>query len=64
MARTRLFSGTPAGALALLAAERGETEVPLRVTEDDLDGAFRELVLFGGKVTQTILGFRPGAVPA
>src|SRR5262249_47508360 len=43
---------------ALMAAERGEKEVPLRVTPADMDSAFRELVLFGGKTTQRILGFR------
>jgi cell division protease FtsH len=48
---------------ALMAAERGETDPPLRVTEADLEKAFRELVLFGGKVTQNILGYRGGLAP-
>lgn len=45
---------------ALLAAERGETFIPLPLCEDDLERAVRELVFFGGRLTQSLLGYRPG----
>jgi hypothetical protein len=43
---------------ALLAAERDGQSV-LKLTDDDLRQAMRELVLFGGELTQRLLGFRP-----
>jgi ATP-dependent 26S proteasome regulatory subunit len=42
---------------ALMAAERGETAQPLRVTDDDVQAALEELVCFGGELTQKLLGF-------
>lgn len=44
---------------ALLAAEDGQTTAPLRVTESHLEGSVRELVYFGGDLTQRLLGYRP-----
>ncbi|MEK6235387.1 MAG: ATP-binding protein, partial [Planctomycetales bacterium] len=43
---------------ALMAAERGETKIPLPITEQDMDAAMRELVFFGGVLTQTLLAYR------
>jgi AAA+ superfamily predicted ATPase len=43
---------------ALLAAERGEHSHPLRLTNADFDAAVRELVEFGGALTQHLLGYR------
>jgi hypothetical protein len=43
---------------ALMAAERGETSDPLRLTNRDFDEAIRELVEFGGAITQHLLGYR------
>lgn len=43
---------------ALMAAERGEHSDPLRVTNADFDAAVRELVEFGGALTQNLLGYR------
>lgn len=43
---------------ALMAAERGEHSDPLRVTAADFDAALRELVEFGGVLTQHLLGYR------
>jgi hypothetical protein len=43
---------------ALMAAERGERSDPLRVTTADFDAAVRELVEFGGALTQNLLGYR------
>lgn len=43
---------------ALMAAERGEKSDPLRVTNADFDAAVRELVEFGGAITQHLLGYR------
>jgi CIC family chloride channel protein len=43
---------------ALLAAERGETSEPLRLTDADIDQAVKELVFFGGNLTQRLLGYR------
>ncbi|MDP6442824.1 MAG: ATP-binding protein [Pirellulaceae bacterium] len=42
----------------LIAAERGETTQPLRLTDNDFDESLRELVLFGGQLTQSLLGYR------
>lgn len=43
---------------ALMAAERGETSNPLRLTNADFAAAVRELVEFGGVLTQQLLGYR------
>lgn len=43
---------------ALMAAERGEHTDPLRVTNADFEAAVRELVEFGGALTQHLLGYR------
>jgi hypothetical protein len=43
---------------ALMAAERGETSVPLRLQESDLEEALSELVCLGGELTQKLLGYR------
>jgi hypothetical protein len=45
---------------ALMAAERGATGEPLPVTEADVQTAVDELVLFGGVLTQKLLGYRSG----
>ena len=49
---------------ALLAAERGERSDPLKLTTADFNAAVRELVEFGGVLTQQLLGYRsdPDAV--
>jgi hypothetical protein len=46
----------------LLAAERGEPSPPLRLTDGDLQDGLRELVYFGGELTQKLLGYRTGRV--
>ena len=43
---------------ALMAAERGETSDPLKLTDADFAAAVRELVEFGGALTQQLLGYR------
>jgi hypothetical protein len=43
---------------ALMAAERGETSNPLKLTTEDFAAAVRELVEFGGALTQQLLGYR------
>jgi AAA+ superfamily predicted ATPase len=43
---------------ALLAAERGEKSDPLRLTNADFEEAVKELVEFGGAITQQLLGYR------
>ena len=43
-----------------MAAERGATGEPLPVTEADVQTAVDELVLFGGELTQKLLGYRSG----
>ncbi len=43
---------------ALMAAERGELSDPLKVTNGDFTAAIRELVEFGGVLTQQLLGYR------
>jgi cell division protease FtsH len=47
---------------ALLAAERGEANRPLRINEVDIEGAIRELVYFGGELTQRLLGYHTGRI--
>ena len=42
---------------ALMAAERGERQIPLRVTDEDFTRALRELIEFGGSLTQNLLGY-------
>ena len=46
----------------LMAAERGETGDPLRVQDGDIQSAIRELVYFGGELTQKLLGYRTGRI--
>jgi hypothetical protein len=43
---------------ALMAAERGETAVPLHLQESDLERGLKELVYLGGELTQKLLGYR------
>lgn len=43
---------------ALMAAERGEQSDPLKLTDADFAAAVRELVEFGGALTQQLLGYR------
>jgi hypothetical protein len=43
---------------ALMAAERGEKADPLKLTDADFHAAIRELVEFGGVLTQQLLGYR------
>jgi hypothetical protein len=43
---------------ALMAAERGERSEPLKLTTADFTAAVRELVEFGGTLTQQLLGYR------
>jgi hypothetical protein len=43
---------------ALMAAERGERSDPLKVTTADFEAAIRELIEFGGVLTQHLLGYR------
>lgn len=43
---------------ALMAAERGERSDPLKLRNDDFDRAVKELVEFGGALTQNLLGYR------
>jgi ATP-dependent 26S proteasome regulatory subunit len=45
---------------SLMAAERGASGDPLPVTEADVQAAVDELVLFGGELTQRLLGYRAG----
>jgi cell division protease FtsH len=45
---------------ALMAAERGAVGEPLPVAEADVQTAVDELVLFGGELTQKLLGYRSG----
>jgi hypothetical protein len=47
---------------ALMAAERGENSEPLRLTDEDVGRAVKELVFFGGELTQRLLGFRPSGI--
>jgi ATP-dependent 26S proteasome regulatory subunit len=43
---------------ALMAAERGEQSGPLKLTTADFTAAIRELIEFGGALTQQLLGYR------
>jgi hypothetical protein len=43
-----------------MAAERGEISSPLRLQEADIANAVKELVCFGGELTQKLLGFKTG----
>jgi hypothetical protein len=43
---------------ALTAAERGEASRPMRLRDGDLQDAVRDLVQFGGELTQKLLGYR------
>jgi hypothetical protein len=45
---------------ALAAVERGETGPPIRIQEGDIQDAVRDLVQFGGELTQKMLGYRTG----
>ena len=45
---------------ALTAAERGEANRPMRLTDADVQEAVRDLVQFGGELTQKLLGYRTG----
>jgi ATP-dependent 26S proteasome regulatory subunit len=47
---------------SLLAAERGETAQPLPIRQADMEQALRELVFFGGELTQKLLGYRPAKI--
>ena len=43
----------------LLAAERGESNRPMRISDGDMNAAIHELIQFGGELTQKLLGYRP-----
>ena len=43
---------------ALMAAERGESASPLRIQDSDIAEAVKELVYFGGELTQKLLGYK------
>jgi cell division protease FtsH len=45
---------------ALTAAERGESGRPMRLRDGDIQDAVRDLVQFGGELTQKLLGYRTG----
>jgi hypothetical protein len=45
---------------ALTAAERGEASRPMQLRDGDVQEAIRDLVQFGGELTQKLLGFRTG----
>ncbi|MCI0705820.1 MAG: ATP-binding protein, partial [Planctomycetia bacterium] len=47
---------------ALLAAERGADGPALKITDDDIHSAIRELIHFGGELTQKLLGYRTGRI--
>lgn len=46
----------------LMAAERGEASNPVRLRDQDVQDAIRELVFFGGELTQKLLGYRPSRI--
>lgn len=46
----------------LMAAERGEASSPMHITDVDVQRAVRELVQFGGELTQKLLGYKPSRV--
>jgi hypothetical protein len=45
---------------ALTAAERGEANHPMRLRDGDFQEAIRDLIQFGGELTQKLLGYRTG----
>jgi hypothetical protein len=45
---------------SLTAAERGEPGRPMRLSDRDIQDAIRDLVQFGGELTQKLLGYRTG----
>jgi hypothetical protein len=45
---------------ALTAAERGEKSRPMKLCDADIQSAVRDLVQFGGELTQKLLGYRTG----
>jgi hypothetical protein len=45
---------------ALTAAERGEATRPMRLRDEDIQDAVRDLVQFGGDLTQKLLGYGGG----
>jgi hypothetical protein len=45
---------------ALTAAERNEVSRPMRLRDGDVQDAVRDLVQFGGELTQKLLGYRTG----
>ncbi len=51
------FLGELVRKAVLMAAERGEQSDPLRLTSDDFNRAVRELIEFGGELTQKLLGY-------
>lgn len=46
----------------LMAAERGEANYVMRLRDTDVQDAMRELVYFGGELTQKLLGYRPSRI--
>jgi ATP-dependent 26S proteasome regulatory subunit len=44
----------------LTAVERGEASRPMRLRDEDIQAAVRDLVQFGGELTQKLLGYRTG----
>lgn len=46
----------------LMAAERGEESQPMRILDADFNQAMKELVYFGGELTQKLLGYRTGRI--
>jgi SpoVK/Ycf46/Vps4 family AAA+-type ATPase len=44
----------------LMAAERGESTTPMRLTDADIQEAIRELIYFGGELTEKLLGYCSG----
>jgi hypothetical protein len=46
----------------LLAAERGESGPTIRLIDADIQNAIRELVYFGGELTQKLLGYRTSRI--
>jgi ATP-dependent 26S proteasome regulatory subunit len=45
---------------ALTATERGEANRPMQIRDEDLQNSIRELIYFGGELTQKLLGYRTG----
>jgi hypothetical protein len=46
----------------LMATERGEKHDPMRLRDNDIEEAMRELIYFGGELTQRLLGYRPSRI--